>query len=455
MMIHDYHRPRYHLSSKTWINDPIPFFWNGKYHIFFQYAPDWPEDSIKHWGHAVSRDAVHWEELPIALSPTPHSPDAGGVWTGCVVEHAGTFYTFYTGINESGEQVQCLATSGDLIHWEKSPRNPIITVQPPGFGKCFRDPHVWKENGRWLMLIGSELPEKRGGAGLLYGSDDLRHWEYLHPLATGRTEETQYDWECPDFFLLGGRHVLLSSRTRTFWQSGSYANEKFTAERFGVAESTLLYAAKTLRDGSDRRLLWGWVREARNSELQSAAGWSGVLSLPRVLSLSNDGVFHQKPLPELERLRGRHRHFENIRLGGSHLEAVVLDGIAGAALELSVRFAAPDMSTPAARFTGVKVMCDAGGNGGVECLYDASTHTFGRVLSEWDTDKVPFALRPGEPLTLRLWIDGSVIEAFVNDRAAWTWRYYPGSEQLLHIALIARDGAATAEAVDVWEIEAE
>jgi beta-fructofuranosidase len=435
------------------MNDPIPFFWNGKYHIFFQYAPEWPENSIKHWGHVVSRDAVHWEELPIALSPTPQSPDANGVWTGCVVEHESTFYAFYTGITDSGNQVQCLATSNDLIHWEKSPRNPIIATQPPGFGKCFRDPHVWKEGERWLMLIGSELPEKRGGAGLLYVSDDLHHWEYLHPLATGRTEETQYDWECPDFFPLGDRHVLLSSRTHTFWQSGGYANERFTEERFGVAESTLFYAAKTLRDANDRRLLWGWVREARDAEQQRAAGWSGVLSLPRVLSLSDDGVLHQKPLPELERLRGRHRHFENVHLGGAKPEMEVLDGVAGKALELIVRFAASEPSTPGARFMGVKVLCDAEGNDGMECLYDVSTQTFGHVLSEWDTDKISFALKPGEPLELRLWIDGSVVEVFVNDRAAWTWRYYPGSEQQQYMALVARGGTATAEIIDVWKLE--
>jgi beta-fructofuranosidase len=452
MSTHNYHRPRYHFSSKTWMNDPIPFFWNGEYHIFFQYAPDWPEDSTKHWGHAASHDGVLWRELPVALSPTPHSPDAKGVWTGCVLENEGTFYAFYTGITESGDQVQCLATSDDLLHWEKSSHNPIISPQPPGFGKCFRDPHVWKEGERWLMLIGSELPEKRGGAGLLYGSNDLRHWEYLHPLATGRTVETQYDWECPDLFPLGDRHVLLSSRTRTFWQSGCYADERFTAERFGAVESTLFYAAKTLRDESGRRLLWGWVREARNDEQQRAAGWSGVLSLPRVLSLGNDGVLHQKPLPELERLRGRHRHFENVHLGGAQPKVKVLDGVAGRALELSVRFATSQESTLAARFMGIKVLCDAGGNGGIECLYDASTQTFGHVLSECDTDKVPFALRSGEPLTLRLWIDGSAIEAFANDRAAWTWRYYPESEQQDCVALIARGGDAAVESINIWNL---
>jgi beta-fructofuranosidase len=436
---HDHHRPRYHLSPDNWMNDPIPFFWDGEHHIFFQHNPGAPVWGDMHWGHASTCDGIRWQMHPIALAPTPGGPDEKGVWTGCVIEHQGTFYAFYTGINPEGRQVQCLAVSSDLIHWEKSSRNPIIHQQPHGFGDCFRDPHVWKEGEEWLMLIGSELPEKRGGAGLLYRSNDLHHWEYSHVLATGKTEETQYDWECPDFFPLGGKHILLSSRKHTFWHSGEYSQQRFVAEKFGVLDgnphSNIAYAAKTSYDDQGQRILWAWLRESRCREDQIAAGWASALSLPRKLSLLSDGTLGQQPMPQLKLLRGEHHRFENLGVEDTR----VLDGVQGAALEIEVHFA-PHTK---ARQLGVRVMCDAYGNGGVDFLYDRPLSTFGES---------PLVLRDGEELTLRIWIDHSIAEAFANDRTVWTQRHYPASGTNLSVALIAQDGVASADA-DVWRLQ--
>lgn len=88
----DPHRPVYHFSAAPWMNDPIPFFWDGQYHVFYQHNPASPGFGLMHWGHAVSRDLVHWEMLPIALAPTPGSPDQEGCWTGCVVQDENRFH---------------------------------------------------------------------------------------------------------------------------------------------------------------------------------------------------------------------------------------------------------------------------------------------------------------------------------------------------------------------------
>src|SRR5262245_61378520 len=114
----DPHRPVYHFSSGQWMNDPKPFFWQGEYHLFYQYEPtfaltppaveagqraqypDRPDGAYwgtKHWGHVVSRDLAHWRELPVALAPTPGGPDQDGCWTGCVVAEGGRFHILYTG----------------------------------------------------------------------------------------------------------------------------------------------------------------------------------------------------------------------------------------------------------------------------------------------------------------------------------------------------------------------
>src|SRR3954471_16913299 len=143
--MNDAHRPLYHFSPAHWMNDPIPFFWDGVYHVFFQHNPNGAFWGTMHWGHAVSRDLVHWELLPIALAPTPGGPDAEGCWTGCVTRSAGKFRILYTGISKLTplQQAQCLAESDDLITWRRYPGNPVIAAPPAGFGECFRDPQVW------------------------------------------------------------------------------------------------------------------------------------------------------------------------------------------------------------------------------------------------------------------------------------------------------------------------
>jgi beta-fructofuranosidase len=433
-------RPSYHFSAAPWMNDPKPFFWDGQYHVFFQHNPAATGFGLMHWGHAVSRDLVHWEELPIALAPTPGSPDQEGCWTGCVVEDGGRFYILYTGIPHLKplHQAQCLASSSDLIVWEKEPGNPVIAEQPPGFGECFRDPCAWKEGDGWRLIIGSELPERKGGAALLYRSPDLKRWEYLHPLFVGDAAETGQDFECPDFFPLGDRHVLLSSRGQTHWHVGRAAEQRFTLEKRGVVDGGAIYAAKTLLDDRDRRLLWGWIREERPTEEQKAAGWSGVLSLPRELTLRADGSLGIEPVPELEALRGRHRHLEALTLPGRREGILPLDGVEGGTLEVLVRFGPTDASR-----VGVAVRRSPDGEERVEIAYDRAAGRLGGA---------PLELADGEELALRIFVDRSVIEAFANGRACHTARFYPQRGDCQGIGLFVEGGSAQVRSVDVWEI---
>ena len=270
----DLDRPIYHyMPPKNWMNDPKPFFHKGEYHIFHQYNPHDAVWGPMHWGHAVSTDLVRWKRLPIALAPTPDSPDKDGCWTGCVVEKDGLFHILYTGVDP---QTQCLATSRDLITWEKHKGNPVIAAPPEGVGDCWRDPCAWKEDGDWYAIIGSEKRDV-GGAALLYRSKDLIHWDYMHPLFIGDKSRDGAMFECPDFFPLGGKHVLITSCGRTFWNIGRYVDHKFVCEKSGLTDGGQFYAAKTLIDDEKRRILWGWLQEPRSPEemRRHLPGWSG------------------------------------------------------------------------------------------------------------------------------------------------------------------------------------
>src|SRR5689334_3008427 len=145
----DPQRPGYHfLPPANWMNDPNGLIhWRGVYHLFYQYNPNGPFWGTIHWGHAVSTDLVHWEHLPIALSPTVESSDEDGCWSGCAVDDDGVPTLIYSG-HRAGAQRACLATSSDgLLTWQKHPGNPVIVEPPAGLHLVeFRDHCVWRED---------------------------------------------------------------------------------------------------------------------------------------------------------------------------------------------------------------------------------------------------------------------------------------------------------------------
>lgn len=441
----DRHRPAYHYTVDNWINDPIPFYHDGKYHVFLQYNPDGAYWGNMHWAHAVSGDLMRWRSLPIALAPTPGGPDEKGVWTGCVVEHEGTFYAFYTGITpaEKFTQVQCVATSRDLIRWEKYAGNPILSEKSEsGWGDTFRDPQLWKEDGDWYMVIGGERPNRQGGAAYLYRcKGDLFHWDYLGVLNEGNVHETGYDYECPDFFKLDEKHVLITSREFTFWQTGRYENFRFIPEGMDKVDSNAFYAAKSILDGKGRRLLWGWLKESRPVEEHKQAGWAGALSLPRVLTMRPGGTLGIEPADELKSLRGRHWRFENVELHPDGDEAFhLLDGVEGDQLEVVIRFATND-----AELLGAIVRATPDLESFGEIVYDREN----RMLGE-----VNFTLAPGEEMEMRIFIDHSVVESFVNGRACCALRLYPGRTDALRVGLLAKGrGPVAVKSVDVWDLD--
>ena len=134
--------------EKGWINDPNGLvFFRGEYHAFFQHNPYEPKWGPMHWGHAVSRDLIHWNELPIALSPDQPYENSGGCFSGGALVKDNVLYVFYTAVSEELGQTQCLAMSRDGVHFEKYPGNPIIKSYPSDGSEDFRDPHVFEYGG--------------------------------------------------------------------------------------------------------------------------------------------------------------------------------------------------------------------------------------------------------------------------------------------------------------------
>lgn len=458
-LAHDSNRPQIHLlPAANWMNDPNgPIFWKGRYHMYFQYNPHAAIWGDMHWAHASSPDMVHWQHMPIALSPTPGGPDQDGCFSGSAVNFNGVPTFLYTGIKSSSaedatlrdsqhnfRETQCLATSSDpeLKVWDKLPQ-PVLPASPPGMSVVgFRDPCLWKEADVWYMGIGSGVA-KKGGCVLLYRSQDLRHWEYLHPLIDGNWNgasgsdpaDSGEMWECPDFFSLGEKHVLLySTMRRVYWMSGEYDAKEhlFHPQQKGELDygPRAYYAPKSMVDEHGNRILWGWIPETRPEQEYSQAGWAGLMSLPRVLSLNADGHLEMQIVSQARDLRVG----EPMRwVTGKQSVSWLMKGLCA---ELFLRMQAAKEMVHLTIGTADK---------------PAITYQLDPAKGTLTVNNQPIGLElPRGEMRLSLFLDGSVIEAFVNDRLAHTSRIYNLDPEQTTLDL--RDPASSIQEATLWQM---
>jgi beta-fructofuranosidase len=452
-------RPQFHLLPRAnWMNDPCaPRFFRGQYHMFFQYNPGAAVWGDMHWAHAVSPDLVHWKHLPIALSPTLDSYDAAGCFTGSVLPGAEVPTILYTGVTRSSPQretirgeglreVQCLATSvdPDLRSWKKL-AEPVLDGPPPGLQVTgFRDPCPWKVGDTWYLGVGSGF-NKIGGAVLLYTSRDGRNWTYLHPLAQGQwnrgTMSNPVDsgemWECPDFFPLGDKHVLLySTERKVYWEVGTFDQRdlRFHAESKGLLDHGSYYAMKSMVDAKGRRILWGWVQETRSPEETRAAGWAGAMALPRVLSLDFENQLRMEILPDFASLRTDTQALQNSAGLAAALAGIQIKNRSG---EIVCRFSA------AANACGLELQ--AGTTPVFSIRYYGRTG--GKPSIEIGGKTVPLSPGPDGVSLVRLLIDGSIIEALVDGKEMMTARCYTPSPAGIRLTWIGASDALKGLAV--------
>ena len=450
----DGNRPQFHLlPAKNWMNDPNgPIYFNGLYHMFFQYNPNAAVWGNMSWNHATSIDMLHWSHQPLAFTPTPGSPDAFGCFSGSSIQIGNRVYVVYTGTEltkpefatlrdgkVTARESQCLAWSDDpkLITWTKDPK-PVVPVPPSGLAVTgFRDPSVWKQNGVYYMTVGSGAVNV-GGCVLLYRSKDLRNWRYLHPLLSGewngkKTTNPCDDgemWECPELFPLDAGHVLIySTLGKVFWLSGRLDPETMTfiPARKGVLDLGSYYAPKTQIDAHGRRILWGWIQEQRSEAAMRAAGWSGMMSLPRRLQLDADGELRMQIVPEVAKLRSRSIPITAAQdtCGATLPRAngeILCSGVTGKAMSFEMH--AED-----------KLL--------LRIAYVPGKHLF-------LVNGTPFPLQPQDLPTLQLFVDASVVEVILSERIGYTTRFYHQTTETPNVA-ISTTGVSASQ-LQAWAI---
>ena len=476
----DRHRPQYHfLPPANWMNDPNGLIqWKGTYHLFYQHNPGAAVWGDMHWGHAASPDLLRWQHLPIALAPDPNGPDRSGVWSGCAVRWDGQPALVYTGRDGDHERV-CLAVSrDDLRTFEKFAGNPVIDAPPVGLDTVgFRDPYVWQENGAWWMVLGSGI-RGAGGAILLYFSPDMVHWQYRGVMLAGDSRQkepvwTGEMWECPNFFPLGSKRMLMISPMQfnpagglyTLYFLGEYRDGTFRPDHLARMDGgdIYFYAPQAFQDEQGRRIVIGWSREARTVEASVRSGWAGVMTLPRLLEMGPEGRLRQRPVPEVENLRGAPRVWEDVRVGpgAGPQNLLALNGLSGDTLELELVF---DLQSARAELPGefgLLVRRSPDGEEVTEIRMDALSgrlvvDTLRACLSSEDTPgqfEIPLDLTGLDQLTLRVFLDRSIIEVFANGEVVITARVYPVREDSTGMALFARRQPVIVRRITMWEME--
>lgn len=367
------YREQYHFNPyKNWINDPNGLCWfKGRYHLFYQANPHEQQWSDMYWGHAVSKDLIHWIHLPYVLEPQPcllgDPLHKGGAFSGCAVplEDEVVFYlTRHYGPQEDGPETlqwQEMMRSQDMLTLRDE--KEIIREKPDLVGHDFRDPKVIKVLDTWYMVLGANLNKK--SAILLYQSEDMKHWQYAGPLLT-EPDEASTTFECPDFYMLDGTYVATAAlmnytddcgrfqMTRCY--IGTFCENRLKVEHTQWFDFGSNYYAVQSFEHEGRRIAIGWISDFYKEHRNVENGAYGSFAIPRELHI-RDGRLITKPVKEIYQLLDKKLYSgtENVVLekipGNSYYVKLMLRGKSDFSLllgldgESQIRFEAVDQIT--------------------------------------------------------------------------------------------------------------
>lgn len=495
----DPYRPIYHyVNPEGTLNDPNGLsYWNGNWHLFYQAYP--PEDPRQHWGHAISEDLVYWRDLPYAIYPGPERH----VFSGATLVEDDRVIAMYHGTGEGN----MVAVSSDplLLNWEKITGKAVIplknTVEDQLPYSVF-DPSIWKKGDYYYSLSAGRKETGPGGkpvrANHLFRSKDLREWEYLHEFV----EDDRFtligdDGACPYFWPIGDRYIMnfFSHMSGGQYLLGDYDKEKnkfnvTSGGKFnhGAVSPAGVHAPSATPDGEGGVIVIFNMNPGKPSE-----DWNQIMTLPRRLTLLSDDVLGQEPAGDLSSLRYDGQHIKKTIIPAN--EELVLEKIKGNAMEVAAEIDPKDSKTielnvlrspKKEEYTRIIIYKEKGFSDGLE--YKAGPGTarmpadLVRLVTGEDQERgargvreslvsiesshssilpdvevrapetAPFYLDRNENINLRIFIDKSVVEVFVNGRQVVAMRVYPGRKDSVGFSLSSRGKDAELVSLDAWQM---
>jgi beta-fructofuranosidase len=426
----------YHLTGEVgWINDPNGFsYYNEKINLFYQHNPYGDSWGPMHWGHATSTDFVKWKYENIAIAPDSEYDIENGCFSGSAIEFNGKYYIVYTACS-GGKQTQCIAISEDGINFRKYEGNPVIDESLlPGNTRIsdFRDPKVWEKDGTVYMIVSAKHKNDDWSKLLLYKSTDMINWNY-----NGMIIENNPDFssslgrmfECPDFFTLDNRDVIIiSPQTATNHRNGdgniymlgklNYNTGKFEEYQYGdekeIDNGFDFYAPQTMQLPDGRRIMVAWMATWNRTPINSffGHGYSGAMTFPRELTIKGDKLY-QNPVKEISDYYIN--DFEN-NYSISSNETKFINELDGKIQDITIEF------EPSYGKIGIKVMSDDEGNGLLVYYFNNKvyldrtnvTKGYYEGRSDYKICSCEANLLNGK-VKIRLLLDKFSCEIFVND----------------------------------------
>jgi beta-fructofuranosidase len=459
--------------------DAMPFYWQGEWHVFYLKSPKdawgFPARAGNSMAHLVSKDLVEWRVCPDAFGPGASGEvDEDGIWTGSVIEHEGRFHFYYTGYNahNSSPQTTCHAISDDLMTWSKDSKNPIIVPVSRWYETIdWRDPFVFWDSDKkhFAMLIAARENKgpifRRGCIAVAYSSD-LKSWEVGEPLWTPRLTHCM---ECPEVFKLKQYWYLVFSRysenAQTVYRVSKSLKGPWESRTLDSLDGRRFYAAKSTSDSS-RRVSFAWTMDRTHYHAEGSWEWGGHFGSPRELHVAPDGTLLTRLPKEILDSYSETTHFDfDAKWGkwdrdlkgeakGTYGYGFIKCPRKEMLIEMELEFdsgttsagfliePATDMSK--GYFIAVeplrkRVILDKW-PGAMEPTWEAATGTK-KVQPEVDIPLVertiPFWPQNGK-IKILLLRKESMLECFVGDQVALTYRIYEQSEMI--VGLFVQEG---------------
>lgn len=476
------YRPQFHFSpEEKWMNDPNGMvYFNDEYHLFYQYHPYGTTWGPMHWGHAVSKDLIHWEHLPIALSPD----ELGAIFSGSAVvdwnNTTGFFEKDQPGLvaiytsagtypdSDRPLQQQSLAYSKDNGRtWVKYEGNPVLSNVNI---TDYRDPKVFWHEGtnKWVMVLAT------GQSITIYTSLNLKEWEFASEFGNSAGSHDGV-WECPDLFKLpvdGGQEkwVMIVSIGDNGQSAEGSRTQYFIGEFDGTTfvndhdDSTILwldygrdnYAGVSWSDIQDgRRIYLGWMSNWRYANQVPTKEWRSAMTLPRELTLAatEAGIrLFQKPVAEVSRIRKETESYSATKIDTGSTVSVPLKNTL---LECNIEFEKENSSQFGLIIQHSKQEKTVIGYNAVEekLFVDrtqSGEHSFSTSFPA--VQEAPLKLED-QRLKLQLFLDASSIEVFANNgEAAITSLLFP-SELGQELILFSNEGTTNVLELNVTELD--
>lgn len=469
-------RPSFHgMPTAGWTNETHgATYYNGKYHVFFQKNPNGPYMSRLNWGHIVSDNLYKWEEDPTAISPE-EAYDKKGCWSGCVFTDdeltGGKPNIFYTAVDYGRATIaQAQPADDDLLNWTKKAGNPVINGRPNGLTDDFRDCFVFRNGTDLYMIVGSS---KNGvGVTTLHKYDkSTKTWSNDGKLFFSGSNANQDGtfWEMPNITKIGDKWLFTATPLNTgvgvrtlYWTGSINADGTFapdsrtpkTVEMAGFSKDGYGLLSPTIFQKDGKTLMLGIVPDKLAGSENYKMGYAHTYSLPREISLDSKGNLIQKPFSGLAAMRSE----TSFMMTDFDLTAEKdLDPVQGRSLELSAKFVVGngDFGFSFLGNGDKKVTLTYQPNSGMLSLDMSGINRifndgiFGGVYNY----ALPTPVAMGEEMILKVFVDHSIIDIFVNDTYAASVRVFPRDVDAVKATAFVKNGSVKMTSLEAYVLD--